>query len=148
MTIYTDEEKCEGGRVEITPSWPKRDGTPLYAYAASVLPPLEVVFRRGSDAVGDWLQANNWTRDDRYNGNFRDKAVTRPYWDVLEKEFPMFFESDVFAMLGGWHFPGQDDDWEELMDEHLMVLTLRDSEPWVEAWRMRTGGFKVLQRIT
>ena len=60
----------------------------------------------------------------------------------------MFFESDVFAMLGGWHFPGQDDDWEELMDEHLMVLTFRDSEPWVEAWRLRTGEFKVLQRIT
>jgi len=81
-------------------------------------------------------------------GNFRDKAVTRRYWDVLEKEFPMFFESDVFAMLGGWHFPGQDDDWEELMDEHLMVLTFRDSEPWVEAWRLRTGEFKVLRRIT
>jgi hypothetical protein len=54
----------------------------------------------------------------------------------------------IYAMLGGWHFPGQDDDWAELVDEQLMVLTFRDSEPWVEGWRMRSGDFKVIQRIT
>lgn len=147
LTIYTDEVHCEGGRVEVTASWPQWDGTPLYAHAASVLPPVEVVFRRGGEAIGNWLKSVGWERDWRLNGNFRDKAIP-PYWDVLTKEFPYFFESDIYAMLGGWHFPGQDDDWEQLMDEHLMVLTFRHSEPWVEAWRMRSGEFKVFQRIT
>ncbi len=39
-------------------------------------------------------------------------------------------------------------DWHDLLDEHLMVFTLRDCEPWVEAWRLRSGEFRVIQRIT
>jgi hypothetical protein len=41
-----------------------------------------------------------------------------------------------------------DDDWHDLLDERLMVFTIRDSEPWVEAWRTRAGQFSVIQRIT
>jgi hypothetical protein len=44
--------------------------------------------------------------------------------------------------------PMADDDWHDLLDEQLMVFTIRDSEPWVEAWRTRTGQFRVIQRIT
>ena len=51
-------------------------------------------------------------------------------------------------LLGGWHFPMADDDWHELIDEQLIAFTIRDSEPWVEAWRMRAGQFRVIQRIT
>ena len=34
------------------------------------------------------------------------------------------------------------------LDDQLLVFTLRDSEPWVEAWRTKTGQFRVIQRIT
>jgi hypothetical protein len=70
------------------------------------------------------------------------------YDRIYTREFPLYFESDIHAVLGGWHWPGQDDDWHDLIDEQLMVLTVRDSEPWVEAWRTRTSQFKVIQRIT
>src|ERR1700733_12310494 len=48
LTIFTDHKRCEGGRIEQSASWPKRKGTPLYAHAASVLPPSDALFARGS----------------------------------------------------------------------------------------------------
>ena len=60
----------------------------------------------------------------------------------------MFFKSDIHAVLGGWHVPMPDTDWHDLLDDQLMVFTLRNSEPWVEAWRKREGAFRVIQRIT
>jgi hypothetical protein len=148
ISVFADEEKCQGGRVEVMPSWPKRAGTELYAHIASVLPPIDVVFARGSEAVGKWLLSNGWERTERYNDNFKDAAIVREYESVWQREFPIFFESNIYAVLGGWHFPMADDDWHELIDEQLMVFAIRDSEPWVEAWRTRTDQFRVIQRIT
>jgi hypothetical protein len=148
INVFTNEITCEGGRVEVVPSWPRRAGTPLYAHTASVLPPIEAVFARGSETVGDWIASYGWNRSERYNANFKGNAIVERYDRILADEFPMCFESDIYAVLGGWHFPCADDDWYNLMDEQLLVLTIRDSEPWVEAWRTRTGEFKVIQRIT
>ena len=148
ISVFTDEEECEGGRVRLARTWPKRAGTKLYADSVSVLPPVDAVFQRGSEAVVEWLRANNWQRDWRYNDNFKDKAVVAGYHKVWFKEYPLYFEAGIYAVLGGWHWPGPDPDWEQLIDEQLMVLTIRDSEPWVEAWRTRAGDFKVIQRIT
>src|SRR5436190_11329606 len=38
LSVFTDDENCDGGRVEVTKSWPKRAraGTKLYAHSASV----------------------------------------------------------------------------------------------------------------
>jgi hypothetical protein len=148
LSIFTDEKRCQGGRVEVMPAWPKRGGTQLYAHVASVLPPLDAVFRQGSESVQIWLRENGWERGWRYNDNFKDQLVAKAYEKVFMTEFPLYFESDTYAILGGWHLPGQDDDWEELIDEHLVVLTVRDSEPWVEAWHTSVGKFRVIQRIT
>jgi hypothetical protein len=148
LSIFSDEYDCESGRVEVAPSRPKRAGTELFAHPASVLPPIDAVFARGSEAIGDWIRSHGWRRTDRYNDNFKDAAIVREYERVWHREFPIYFESNIHAVLGGWHFPMADRDWHELLDEQLMVFTLRDSEPWVEAWRMRTGLFRVIQRIT
>lgn len=75
VSIFTDEEKFVGGRVEVTPSWPDRAGTLLYAHTASVLPPLEAVFAKGSEAVGDWLSWHNWDRNERYSPGFKESAI-------------------------------------------------------------------------
>ena len=40
LSVFTDEEDCEGGKVEISSSRTKRAGTKLYAYTTSVMPPL------------------------------------------------------------------------------------------------------------
>ena len=148
LSVFTNEEDCEGGKVEIASSWPKREGTELYAHTASVLPPIDAVFARGSETVGSWIDSHGWNRTERYNNNFKDANIVREYLRIWRQEFPLYFESDIYAVLGGWHWPGQDDDWHDLIDEQLMVLTVRDSEPWVEAWRTRTSQFKVIQRIT
>ncbi|HEV2695926.1 MAG TPA: hypothetical protein VG347_23765 [Verrucomicrobiae bacterium] len=148
ISVFSNEEDCQSGRVEVADSWPERKGVKLYAHPALVLPPLDAVIARGSDAVGDWLRANDWRRADRFNGNFADEESTKAYNEVWRSEYPIYFDSDIYAVLGGWHWPGQDNDWHDLIDEHLMVLTIRDSEPWVEAWRTRSGDFKVIQRIT
>ena len=148
ISVFTDEATCRGGRVEISPSLPKRTGISLYANAATVLPPIDAVFARGSEAIGAWIASHGWDRTDRYNDNFPDAAVVREYERVWQDEFPIYSELDIYAVLGGWHFPMADDDWHALLDDQLMVFTLRDSEPWVEAWRTKTGQFQVIQRIT
>jgi hypothetical protein len=106
------------------------------------------VFARGTEVVGEWIRSNGWDRTERYNNNFKDKDLVRDYEEIWFREFPIYFDSDIYAILGGWHFPGPDDDWHDLIDEQLMIVTIRDSEPWVEAWRTRTSQFKVIQRIT
>jgi len=148
VSVFTDEEKCKGGKVEVSPSWPKRPGTALYAYPAAVLAPIDAVFARGSEAVGEWVRSCGWERTERYNDNFKEAAVVREYERVWMREFPVFLESDIHAVLGGWHFPMADDDWHDLLDEQLMVLTIADSEPWVEAWHTQAGQFRVIQRIS
>jgi len=147
-SIFTDDDKCVGGRVEVTSSWPRRGGTELYAHPASVLPPIDAVFALGSESVGEWIRSHGWERTDRYNDNFTDAATVREYEKVWMREFPLYSESEIFAVLGGWHWPCADDDWHDLIDDYLMVLTVRESEPWVEAWHTRTGQFRVIQRIT
>ena len=147
-TVFVDEAKCTGGCVEILSSWPKIPGTSLYAHAANILPPIDAVFALGSESIGAWLCENNWTRKERYNENFRAAEIVKPYLELWRREFPIFFDSDIYAAIGGWHLPGQDSDWHDLLDERLMVLTFREAEPWVEVWRMRTGQFKVIQRTT
>ena len=148
LSVFTDEEDCEGGKVEISSSRTKRAGTKLYAYTTSVLPPIAAVFARGSEKVNNWISSHGWDRTEPYNSNFKDAQIVEEYLNVWRQEFPLYFESDIYAVLGGWHWLGQDADWHDLIDEQLMVLTVRDSEPWVEAWRTRTSRFKVIQRIT
>jgi hypothetical protein len=147
ISIFTNVETLQGGHVEITPTWPNRPGIRLYSHNTSVLPPIDAVFARGSESVGQWIESNSWKRNWRYNDNFKGKEVVLEYDQVNKREFPLYYESDIFAVLGGWHWPC-DDDWHRLIDEHLMVLTVHDSEPWVEAWHTQTGHFKVIQRST
>jgi hypothetical protein len=146
MSIFCHEGSL-GGRVEVSSSWPERVGTPLYAHVASVLAPIEAVFLRGSEAVGEWLAENDWVRNEPYNSYyFRDKAIVESYEEIWKEEFPIYLESDVYAALGGWPFSWPDSDWYDLIDDQLMVLTVHASEPW--AWRTRNGEYKVRQRIT
>lgn len=148
LTLVTEEEKCEGGRLDFSLEWPARKGTKLFAHPAVVLPPIDAVFARGSESVGAWIASHGWDRTDRYNDNFKDRHIVREYEKVWMQEFPLYLDSDILAVLGGWHWPCADSDWHDLIDERLLIFTLRDSEPWVEAWQTRSGEFRVIQRIT
>lgn len=148
ITLLTPDQSCEGGRIEIESARPKRTGTDLYAHPISVIPPVDAVFSRGSAAAHDWIRSHGWEPNERYNSNFGDAAIAEEYERIWFQENPMYRDDNTYAVLGGWHWPGSDDDWHELIDDTLLILTLRHSEPWVEAWRKKDGSFNVIQRIT
>ena len=147
LRVLTNEDDCEGGKIEVSAENNRREGIKLYAHPANVIPPLDAVMLKGSDAVGQWLAAHKWQRDWGYNGNFQDEAA-KAYNRVWFAEHPMYRESDIFAILGGWHFQFPDSDWMNQLEDQHVILTLRDSEPWVEGWLTRNRDFKVFQRIT
>lgn len=134
--------------MEVHSAWPNLPGTKLYAHDARVLPPIDAVFAHGSGVIGEWIESLGWERSERYNDNFKGRDIVDKYERLWQQEHPLYLGSDIYAALGGWRFPMPDPDWHDLIDDQLMVFTLRDSEPWIEAWRTRAGDFRVIQRNT
>jgi hypothetical protein len=148
LSVYT-ENGDRYGAVTHDPAAvlsPGRGGRLLYAHPAESLPPLEAVFLRGSPAVAAWLASLGWPADWGWNGNFPDAGVAEVYHEAQRAGLPID-GSSVFAVLGGWPVPWPDGDWPELADLPLLVLTLAESEPWVEAFRVGDG-YRVIQRVS
>lgn len=120
LSVYTNEQDCVSGYVGHDPaaSLAVGEGHPLYAQPRSSLPPPEAL-------------------------SAEDDAT---YIHLWQSNCPLY-ASEATAVLGGWHFPWPDGDWEELREHRLLVWTIEDSEPWVEVWA-EPFGFRVLQRIT
>jgi hypothetical protein len=156
LSVYTNEDDCETGIVvedehielpEFAEGIPLyAEGIPLDAERALSLPPIDAIFRFGSAAVEPWLAKNCWERDCEYNDNFPDSATVSQYERHWQDQLP-FYDGTAHAVLGGWHSPWPDGDWEELVDQQLIVWTFADSESWVEAWK-DASGYRVIQRIT
>ncbi len=149
LSIYTHEDDCVSGMVTVDDSLTlpdPTDGLKLYAHPESSLPPLEAVFKLGSSDVADWLRANNWQPDWGFNDNFPDRTPVDSYERAYQNQLPLFNDS-AHAVLGGWHMPWPDGDWDELVDKRLIAWTFAESEPWVEVWDDE-GRFRVIQRIT
>jgi hypothetical protein len=148
VSIYTDEEDRDGTVVHDSSAQLKRtrQGRPLYAHATTSLPPLESVFLYGSPVVSKWLARLNWKPEWGWNGNFPNAEVADTYIKAQQANMPLYGDT-VFAVLGGWHVAWLDGDWMELVDHPLVVLTVAESEPCVEVFKMG-GSFRVIQRIT
>jgi hypothetical protein len=133
-------------RIEFTDMMPSADAMPLYLHHAEVLPPLEAVFLLGSDSVGAWLEANGWDRETEWNPNFADSEPAKEYIDLWMSEYPAYQSgSSTYAMLGGWHFPcGYD--WLEFIDDQLLMFTVQDANPFIEAWHLTDGSFLAVTR--
>src|SRR4051794_12483720 len=41
LSVFTNDESCRGGRVDVAPAPPGRDGVRLYATEIAVLPPID-----------------------------------------------------------------------------------------------------------
>lgn len=121
LSVYTNEEDCASGVTVFSPTAALTEdrGERLYAHVARSLPPPDASL-------------------DLENGAYPEQWM---------HECPIYNGKDVVAVLGGWHFPWPDDDWEELRDRTLLVWTLEGSEPWVEVWQSDEGT-TVMQRIT
>jgi hypothetical protein len=146
LSVFTDDECSDHGHITLTDGPFEAGGVPLYAREVPILPPLEAVIWRGSEAIGEWLRSHGCERRLPYSTVLdRDPAV-KAYISLHQEEAPLFSRG-IYATLGGWHTPWEYD-WEELADERLLVHTFEHSEPWVEVWQLRSGGFRVIERIT
>lgn len=149
LSVYTNEDDCQSGIVAIDPQRHLSTfthGTRLFALPGETLPPIEAVFKFGSSAVREWLDANNWDPDWGYSDNFKDRQPADVYQRTYQAQCPLY-SGNAYAVLGGWHFPWPDNDWEQLLQDRLIAWTFEESEPWVEVWEQNRA-FRVIQRIT
>lgn len=148
LQVWFDVMESRGGKIVVTDSLPNDFETELRSRTVDSFPPIEAVFLRGPESVGDWLQSIGWERECSFNDNFPDRSVTDGYEEKYFEKDPLYAKNPPYAVLGGWHHGWPDDDWLELIDEELLVTTYQESEPWIEGWKLRNGKFKVCQRIT
>jgi hypothetical protein len=125
-------------------------GTPLVARPDTSLPPLDAIFRLGSQRVGLWLRDLEWIENGvpyPYNDNFPDREPAAAYERYWQQRAPLY-TGGVHAVVGGWHMPWPDGDWAERLEDRLLLWTLGDAEPWMEIWRTTDGLLQVRERIT
>ena len=151
LSVYVDDEDCATGVAAVDESASLADrvstGTRLYAKAAVSLPPIEAVFRFGPASVEQWLRENDWDPTWSYNPNFKDSETAGVYERAYQDNCPLY-QNSCDAVIGGWHFPWPDGDWEDLLEQSLLLWTFREAEPWVELWSDPEGEYTVIQRIT
>ena len=149
LSIYTNPDDSTAGIVAVDDSLSlpdSADGDKLYAHPDSSLPPLEAVFKLGSPEIRDWLVSNNWQSEWGYNDNFPERTPAEAYERAYQDQLPLFTGA-AHAVLGGWHMPWPEGDWDELLEKRLIAWTFAESEPWIEVWEDQRR-FRVIQRIT
>ena len=120
LSVYTNEQDCVSGfaAYESTACIQDSGRRSLYAQLGRSLPPPDAMC----------------VEDDE------------EYLHLWQLNCPIYLE-EIVAVLGGWHFPWPDGDWEQLRDQRLLVWTIDEAEPWVEVWG-ELGSLRVIQRIT
>ena len=150
LSIYTDEEDEERSIVATDPAMlllATEDGISLFGHNDLSMPPIDAVFRFGSAAVQDWLRDNNWKPEWGYNDNFNGRDAVADYERAVQNMSPLY-TGTAFAQIGGWNMPWPEGDWEELLDQTLLVWTFQDAEPWIEVWQDAERRMHVIQRRT
>jgi hypothetical protein len=118
---------------------------PLFGEEYDSLPPVDGVFLRGSDAVGEIIRSKGWERTDAFNDNFPSE-VPGEYEGLWQENCPLY-SSGIVAVLGGWHFPWPDGDWYDLEPYELVLWVLQEAEPWIEVFNVN-GKYLVKERLT
>lgn len=96
------------------------------------LPPLEAIFRYGSERVGDWLGAVGWDREEPFSPDFPDELGERYDRHYLE-QYP-HGRDDVRAVLGGWHNFWPDGDWYLLCNYDFILSVRQPGGTWLELY--------------
>jgi hypothetical protein len=141
LEVFTSADGC---RAELAGA-KVPDGVPLFAEVFTSLPPVDAVFQRGSDRIGDFLNTNKWPRNEFYNDNF-PSSIPREYEKLWWASCPMGM-SEVVAASGGWPFPWPDSEIPQTWNNELVLWTLQDSEPWIEVYK-EGDGYATYERIT
>jgi hypothetical protein len=111
----------------------KPDGKRLFAEPFDCMPDVDAIFQFGSDDVKAWAE-RCWDPNKGYT-----RTPVKEYLKVLQREHP-FQAGRAYAMSGGWSWCftwcysiDEEYPW-HLFDQALIVLTLEDSEPWIEVF--------------
>ena len=145
IEVFLDAD-CEHGRVA-TLSSPDRTGVPLRREPGSSLPSPDALFLNGGPVIADYLARHGWSRDDSYTDNFPD-ALARRYNELWMDTHPFLAsDSGLVAVSGGWSWTWPDSESSDFLNTELVLLTIRDSEPWVEVLK-GPNGYRVLQRVS
>jgi len=121
-------------------------GLLLTAQPGISLPPIEAILLAGSPIVNDWLQSLGIETPWKWEDMLPYGDVMTAYEQALSENIPVQARL-VYAILGGWPVVWPDGDWFELIDSNLMILTLAESEPWIEVFR-RGADYQVIQRVS
>lgn len=111
------------------------DGTKLFARRFDCIPDVDALIHFGSKRIRDWAKATDWEANPVY-----DRTPVKEYLDVVAAEHPFQSGDGAYAMLGGWSWCfnwcygiDQKYPW-QLMKKALIVLTIAESEPWLEVF--------------
>jgi hypothetical protein len=116
----------------------KPHGQPLYAIEAPSFPLLQQVVRYGSDEIKTWAK----TQGKHFPDDYAPHSVADKYMDEYQSRNILYRDApDVDLVVGGWSFvgwnaaawPSWTEDGPSAERVHLFT-TLRDAEPWYEAW--------------
>lgn len=133
------------------------DGEKLFARKFNCPPPIEALFKFGPKPIQDWLAANSIDPEHGTNPQAFGAAnmpALIAYDKVMQAEHPFYGQVDCHAMLGGWSMAflwcyGMDEPYPwHVFDLPLVVLTIADSEPWLEVYDNGGKSFTTFSRIT
>jgi len=141
LNLYLESDS---GFIEFS-NEPIKSDHALYAHKYNSLPPVDGIFMKGSDMIGEFLAQYDWSRDEPFNDNFPN-PIPGNYEADWQNNCPIYLDG-IVAVSGGWHMSWPDDDWVDLIDHELILWTLEDAEPWIEVFR-KDGEYKVIKRIT
>ena len=80
----------EGGGSVATDTSAPAGGIALHATPWASLPPIEAIFLRGGDEIGQWLEEENWERSWGFNDNFADSALVHDYESWWQSLHPFY----------------------------------------------------------
>lgn len=111
----------------------KTDGQRLFGEPFQCLPHADALLYNASAKIKQWLKERGWNpKSGDSPGAYADKDIVEPYRQLFFREHPVYTEAGL-AMFGGWSIDF-DDDWLKWSKKPLVVLTVADSEPWVEVF--------------
>lgn len=108
------------------------------------LPPIEGIFRYGSERIEAWLKETGWERDQPFNPEFPDPLAAR--YDEYYLENSPHSHPEARAIVGGWHNFWPDGDWYMLCDYTPVVCDCTDRSVLLEVY-FRAGEWLTIPRI-
>jgi hypothetical protein len=144
---YTLDDDCMCLAVWAESAEPKfLGGTPLYGIEKPSYPPLQILCLEGGPIVEDWLSELGMKKTDADHPRVYDTPEGSAYELFFQSHDPVIL-NNCFACLGGYHMTWPESETIYDHGKQFVLITIKDSEPWIEVWPCETG-YKAVWRVT